>query len=89
MNSILILILLFCSLSDSNVELDPAQVEILEKWKYNVDPLIPLKPQLDNLIVLNGQNSLYTYPNDFNINSFSSSLQPNNSLEKIFNGMRA
>ena len=68
--------------------MDPEQIELLERWRSDVDPLIPLKPALDNLFIISDQNKLYKYPNDFNMNSFTSRLQLNNEnqLVKIFNG---
>ncbi len=70
--------------------LDEQQVQLLNRWNSNVDPLIPLKPVLDKLFNINMHNRLYKYPYDFNINSFEFRLQLNNTNEsfliKILNG---
>jgi hypothetical protein len=77
-------------LLESNIQLDPQQIEVLKKYNSDVDPLIELKPSLDNLFIINDQNKLYKYPNDFNIKSFTSRLQisSDNHLFKIFNGKK-
>lgn len=82
---------MFCI--EAAIALNNEQIEILNKFKTNIDPLIPQKPKLDKLFNFELLNSLYRYPNSFNLNSFNHKFTSNddnkgteNFLKKAFNG---
>ena len=77
----------FNKILEAKIKLDEGQLELLKRWNSNVDPLIPLKPELDKLFNIKNQHRLYKYPDDFTIHSFDYRIQLNNTyLVKILNG---